>query len=139
MHPNYPNLLSPIKIGNVILKSHLCLAPMALREIVLNGWRLYPEGNRFQRKFLKDAYHIDEGICVRSKGKDDVPFPADSVISSIDIKVRTALVDELQKATATEFYAIGDYTTAWNLSDTTRVGYCAAINVRAISAPKSYA
>ena len=37
MNPYYPNLLSPIKIGNVTLKNRICVAPMNLREVDHNG------------------------------------------------------------------------------------------------------
>ena len=37
MNPYYPNLLSPLKVGNVTLKNRICLAPMNLREIDHNG------------------------------------------------------------------------------------------------------
>ena len=37
MNPYYPNLLSPIKIGNVTLKNRICVAPMNLREVDHKG------------------------------------------------------------------------------------------------------
>lgn len=37
MNPYYPNLLSPIKIGNMTLKNRICVAPMNLREVDHNG------------------------------------------------------------------------------------------------------
>ena len=52
MNPNFPNLLSPIKIGNVTLKNRICLAPMNLREIDHNGG-FSPRVIAFNERFAK--------------------------------------------------------------------------------------
>lgn len=71
----------------------------------------------------------NEGVWVRPEGKDEVLLPADSVILSAGMKARTDLVDELQKATVPEFYAIGDCVTARKMGDAIREGYYTAINI----------
>lgn len=71
----------------------------------------------------------DEGVWVQPEGKDEQLLPADSVILSAGMKARTALVEELQKATVPEFYAIGDCSAARKMGDAIREGYYTAVNL----------
>lgn len=71
----------------------------------------------------------DEGVWVQPEGKDEMLLPADSVILSAGMKARTALVNELQKATVPEFYAIGDCSAARKMGDAIREGYYTAVNL----------
>lgn len=71
----------------------------------------------------------DEGVWVQPEGKDEMLLPADSVILSAGMRPRTAIVDELQKATVPEFYAIGDCSAARKMGDAIREGYYTAINL----------
>lgn len=71
----------------------------------------------------------DEGVWVQPDGKDEMLLPADSVILSAGMRPRTAIVDELQKATVPEFYAIGDCSAARKMGDAIREGYYTALNL----------
>lgn len=71
----------------------------------------------------------DEGVWVQAEGKDEELIPADSVILSAGMHPRTALVEELQKATVPEFYAIGDCAAARKMGDAIREGYYTALNL----------
>jgi 2,4-dienoyl-CoA reductase-like NADH-dependent reductase (Old Yellow Enzyme family)/thioredoxin reductase len=71
----------------------------------------------------------DEGVWVQAEGKDEELIPADSVILSAGMRPRTALVEELQKATVPEFYAIGDCAAARKMGDAIREGYYTALNL----------
>lgn len=71
----------------------------------------------------------DEGVWVQPEGKEETLLPADSVILSAGMRPRSALVDELQKATVPEFYAIGDCSAARKMGDAIREGYYTAINL----------
>ena len=71
----------------------------------------------------------DEGVWVQPQGQEEQFLPADSVILSAGMRPRTAIVDELRKATVPEFYAIGDCAAARKMGDAIREGYYTAVNL----------
>ena len=71
----------------------------------------------------------DEGVWVQPQGQEEQLLPADSVILSAGMRPRTAVVDELRKATVPEFYAIGDCAAARKMGDAIREGYYTAVNL----------
>ncbi len=70
----------------------------------------------------------DEGVVVVKDG-EEMLLPADSVILSAGMRPRTALVDELQKASVPQFFAIGDCAAARKMGDAIREGYYTAMNL----------